>query len=415
MSRRAEWLIIGGGVHGTHIALRLLDAGIDRSSLRILDPHPRLLDRWRRCSATTGMTHLRSPAVHHLDTDPFALLRFAGPARHRPVELFSAPYDRPSLDLFNRHADALIGAHALHEAHTQGRARRVEIHRDTVNVQLEEGDDICCKHLVLALGVGDQPKRPAWSESLFSGPEPTVAHIFEDGFTLPETPPWRRVAVIGGGISAAQVALRLAADPCVFVTLISRHEPRPAQFDSDPGWLGPKFLRAFVAEHDLDRRRCLINGARHRGSIPPQLIRTLRRTIRSGALRWVQGGVETAYSSPHGVVLEGAATTPVEVDFVLLATGFEARRPGGALVDQLVADYQLPCASCGYPAIDTNLRWHPRIFVSGPLAELQLGPAARNIAGARHAAERITRVSRRRDPATPRRPPHVSFRPTTAA
>ena len=31
----------------------------------------------------------------------------------------------------------------------------------------------------------------------------------------------------------------------------------------------------------------------------------------------------------------------------------------------------------------------PGLFVSGPLADLELGPAARNIAGARAAAERI--------------------------
>jgi len=49
----------------------------------------------------------------------------------------------------------------------------------------------------------------------------------------------------------------------------------------------------------------------------------------------------------------------------------------------------LPCASCGYPIVDTALRWHPHVHVSGPLAELELGPASRNIAGARMAADRL--------------------------
>jgi len=31
-----------------------------------------------------------------------------------------------------------------------------------------------------------------------------------------------------------------------------------------------------------------------------------------------------------------------------------------------------------------------RIFVTGPLSELQIGPSARNIAGARHSGIRIT-------------------------
>jgi len=56
-----------------------------------------------------------------------------------------------------------------------------------------------------------------------------------------------------------------------------------------------------------------------------------------------------------------------------------------------------PMEFCGYPIVDRDLRWgHPRIFVSGALAELELGPSARNIAGARLAAERIVQASRTR-------------------
>ena len=84
--------------------------------------------------------------------------------------------------------------------------------------------------------------------------------------------------------------------------------------------------------------------------------------------------------------IEGDA---LEVDRVLLATGYSRERPGGALVDDLVASAGLRCAPCGYPMVDRALRWHRRIHVSGPLAELELGPVARNIAGARRAGDRI--------------------------
>lgn len=79
----------------------------------------------------------------------------------------------------------------------------------------------------------------------------------------------------------------------------------------------------------------------------------------------------------------------VSADRILLATGFETKRPGGLLVDRLIEDAALPCAACGYPLVDEHLRWHPRVLTTGPLAELELGPAARNIAGARRAADRI--------------------------
>jgi len=78
---------------------------------------------------------------------------------------------------------------------------------------------------------------------------------------------------------------------------------------------------------------------------------------------------------------------------IVLATGFEERRPGGAWLDDAIDRLGLPCSACGYPLVDGALRWHPRIHVSGALAELEVGPAARNIAGARMAAERIAAVA----------------------
>jgi hypothetical protein len=48
-------------------------AGVNPERLRILDPHPSLLARWHACTANTGMTFLRSGAVHHLGFHPKAL------------------------------------------------------------------------------------------------------------------------------------------------------------------------------------------------------------------------------------------------------------------------------------------------------------------------------------------------------
>ena len=79
---------------------------------------------------------------------------------------------------------------------------------------------------------------------------------------------------------------------------------------------------------------------------------------------------------------------------MLLATGFASQRPGGALVDELVSSAALPCAACGYPIVDTKLQWHPHLYVSGPLAELELGPSSRNISGARRAADRLVAALR---------------------
>ena len=52
-----DWLIIGGGVHGVHIAANLLGkCAVDGRDLRIIDPGQRLLERWRANTSVIGMT-----------------------------------------------------------------------------------------------------------------------------------------------------------------------------------------------------------------------------------------------------------------------------------------------------------------------------------------------------------------------
>jgi pyruvate/2-oxoglutarate dehydrogenase complex dihydrolipoamide dehydrogenase (E3) component len=172
------------------------------------------------------------------------------------------------------------------------------------------------------------------------------------------------------------------------VTIVARHAPREAQFESDPGWLGPRFMRAFSAEGDLVRRRAVIASERKRGTIPPDVLRELRHAIRRRSIRWLETEVQSAVQHGDGVRLSTTFGS-LEVDEVILATGFARERPGGDLIEELVARHGLRIAPCGYPLVDERLRWHARVFVMGPLAELELGPSARNIAGARAAAQRI--------------------------
>ena len=155
-----DWLIIGGGIHGVHIAARLLgEAGVSPGRLRIVDPGDRLLGRWRTCTATTGMVHLRSPSVHHLDLDHWSLQHFAGKrkSRRRPG-LFAPPYDRPALALFNAHCDQVEETFGLADLHVRDRAMTCSVDCDGVGVQLSSGRGIEAHNLVLAIGASEQPE-----------------------------------------------------------------------------------------------------------------------------------------------------------------------------------------------------------------------------------------------------------------
>lgn len=384
------WTIVGGGIHGVHIAARLvLEAGISPAKICIVDPAAQLLSSWRKNTETTGMTHLRSPSVHNLGVDAFSLQHFAGRRKYRKSGLFAWPYNRPALQLFNDHSERVIVESGISACHKQSRVEGLKIEGDALRVTTKLGQkqeqEFHSERVVLAIGMGEQLQWPHWAPAQ----DPRVAHIFDFKNPLDfDDLSQRHVAIVGGGISAAQVALRLV-ELGSRVEIIARHSLRSHQFDSDPGWLGPKYMAGFRRERDYARRREMIVQARHRGSIPPDTGRALQRAIQGGKLVWRSASVSQVQTTPDRLLLGLASEEQLGVDRLLLATGFLSKRPGGAMIDQLILDADLPCAQCGYPRVDSHLRWHPRIRVSGPLAELELGPTSRNIAGARNAATRI--------------------------
>lgn len=381
-----DWLILGGGVHGTYLSNVLTRrAGVPRDRLRVLDPHPRPLDAFFRFTRATGMQYLRSPGVHHLDLHPHALRRFAKRGVGRRLARFVFPYDRPGLDFFRAHTEHVIREHQLDELRTQARAQRLDRIEGGYRVETESGC-IDSRRVVLAIGVGEQPCRPPWASA--------GVHVFEPAFDRDALASGGRVLIVGGGISSAQLACHLAKMGTP-VTVVARHAVRVHRFDSDPEWLGPKAMAGFTRTRDVALRRRMIADARHRGSMPPEIAAGLARERRAGRVAWIEARVTHAREESGSVHLELDAPPHVAVGaHLVLATGFEPHRPGGALLDDRAIDrLGLPCAACGYPIVAPHLEWAPGLFVTGPLAELSLGPAARNIAGARAAALRMLSVA----------------------
>lgn len=379
-----SWAIIGGGPHGVHAAIRLLNAGVPAGNIQIFDPHAELLANWRHCTEATGMGYLRSPVVHHLDIDPYALAHFAKSREARGIARFVPPYRRPGLRLFQAHCASLVAQYRLAERHCPTTVTAVEpfLHQWRI---VTDRASVIVDSVILAPGGGASLERPPWAQGF--APE-HVAHLFD------ARPAWRknkhpsqRIVVVGGGISAAQTALDLALRH--HVTLVRRHGPRVHLFDSDPGWVGPLHMRGFSACKDLTQRRTMISQARHRGSMPPELARKLQCKVRLGVLRVVEDEVQTANAQGSAINLTFKGQNPLVADHVLLATGMMPGRPGGALVDKLVTHAALPVSPCGFPILSDGLQWHPGLFIMGGLAELQLGPTSRNLTGAREAATRI--------------------------
>lgn len=389
--RMLEWLIIGGGVHGTYLSSMLASRlGTDADRIRVLDPEPEPLARWYRCAHNTGMEFLRSPGVHCLGDHPFALHDYAREERGRRLARFTGPYgNQPSLELFRAHVDSIVHERSLGALRLRGWARRLTPSRGAVRVETDDGV-LLARRVVLAIG-STRPAWPPWATELRAAGA-RVGHIFDRDFCRGTLAPWTRAIVVGGGISAAQTALALEAERPGAVTLLTRHELREQDFDAHPCWFAG-CLPLFARLSELDRRRALIARERNRGSVPPAIARELRHRVDEGRVVVRVAAVRHVEHLAGRTRLDLGEGGTIEADLVVLATGFDPARPGGGWLDRVVHELRLPRADCGYPVVDGALHWGSGIHVMGPLAELEVGPAARNIIGARLAAERIAAVA----------------------
>jgi len=481
------WLIVGGGIHGVHIAARLLSTSPDAKpssnntnsaagTICIVDDNECLLQKWKARTSATGMEYLRSSAGYHLDLEENSLrLHFGVTPKNGPgsggkkkkkqkkksqaslSESFTRDYERPRLDLFNQHCDSIVNKYELEKMHAQGSVRSIEPNDNYVRVEVSScnGKTVVYEagNVVLALG-NDEPAYPDWvnEEDIKQG---LVRHLLDDKHrTLKKYENERTVcasetqthhygcsiAIIGGGITAVHKALELVRQqqqqqqskerksPIVdTIHLISRHSLREQQFDTHQDWMMdraaskrseeaggsgiPKRQRMFANNFSWEERRKIIAQERVPGTVTPAVNRGkdgLCYAIQNGTIQWHQAEVlekrhvndekyadsndgdgESKCGSRMELTLSCGET--IEVDEILLATGFGKKLPGGQLIQRdLIEKAGLEVSDfCGFPIVNENLQWHPRIYAAGALAELELGPSARNIAGARLAAERI--------------------------
>lgn len=382
-----ELLIVGAGIHGCTVAVRLLhDLPELRSGLRLLDASGGCLAEWERRTRGQGMKVMRSPGAHHLDVPPESLIRHA--ERELREDELNAPYHRPTLALFLDHSRAVVRRTRLEELVLPETVAVVESTREGYRVHCRSGRVLSTRFLLLAPGTGGQERLPPWAASL--GCRASHVEHFDVGR---ESFDRCRVLVVGGGLSAATVADAVASRGAS-VVLTSRHRLEARLFDVDPGWMGPKYLRPFWAEHDFATRLRMIREARGRASVTPEMLDRLRRHRLEGRLRLVEGDEVVAVVRQGGALVarvRHAGELPT-FDRVLCATGCDPRIEKLRWLGELGA-----ARACeGRPLVGPTLELRPGCFVTGWLAELELGPAARNVSGARRAAERIAGAVRRR-------------------
>ncbi len=379
--------IIGAGPHALTLVTHLLQKRKDmRRRFWVFDASGKWISRWCRHFAALEIPHLRSPAVHHPDPDPYALRRFA---ESRPHELFP-PYDLPGTQLFQDFCFDLIRRWQLEGSVVKAKVTRIEPISGAKGCRfrlwLEDGQSAIARRVVLATG-GGVPQLPVWVSQI-QPPYPQERLCHSDRVDLRELQlSGERVLIVGGGLTGGHLAVG-ALTRGAKVMLMARRQLQEKLFDADPGWLGPKYLKGFWAEPDWERRWDLIETARNGGSLTPAMLTQLRRYQQQLAiLPECQVASAQWLGNRWRVICSDGAEW--ECDRIWLATGTRLDVTAEPLLADILEAYPAQIVK-GLPVLDGHLRWPGcEAFLTGPLAALQVGPVARNLSGARMASERI--------------------------
>lgn len=381
--------IVGAGPAALASAVALRCHGHD--DLVVLDPSGAWLSAWHRRFRAQDIPHLRSPSVHHPHPEPFELLARVGPddtVRSNQVRL-------PTTTAFARFCDELIDEAALGPVLRAIAVTRLEPVAQGTVLHTADGDTLHAERVVVATNHRRAVLPPA--VAAVHG-FPGVDHT--EHATVADTPAGGTVVVVGGGLSAAHLALGAARRGAV-VHLVARRRLTLRRFDTHPTWLGPRKLRPFEAEPDPEVRRRTIDQARGGGSVPHAIHRQLLEQMERGRVslherREITRAEPTADDRLRLMLDDG---TWVPADRIWCATGGRVDVTSDPLLGPLLDRYPTSVAG-GLPVLDDDLRWPGTdVHLSGFTTALTLGPTAGNLIGHRRAAIRLLASLRDEDAA----------------
>ena len=380
--------IVGGGIHGVSIALRLLrEIPTAAKHLAIVDRYPQPLTQWRCKTERQGMTFLRSPAVHHISPDALGIVEYA--ERHDRTSELAPPYSQPSTQLFWDFCNDALTELTKHQVYYQFEVAKLRWDKGAgpfpFRLISTDNEGFRSRCVILAIGADDcayvPPEFTQWQRQY---PDKVIHASQFSVLAVGETSP-AKIVIVGGGLTAGTLAKSLS-ERGHSVALIARKQLRTEQFDFPPVWLGPKALAEFASETDFRRRYDIIQQNRGEGSITPDVMEALMHAPNIDLYpETCVRNIVTAEECKSAQSLQIETTQGVisGVSRVILATGYQFNLRRYGFLKELVTQHQIPLVR-GLPCLDDDLQLHPiqNLFCSGTIAQLQIGPASGNIAGA---------------------------------
>ena len=390
--RKIDLAILGAGPHALTLVTHLLKKRQKiRSKIAVFDPNGKWMSQWEQQFAALEIPHLRSPAVHHPDPNPFGLRKFA---ESRSNEFFP-PYDLPGTRLFNDFCEDVIRRWDLENIVIGEKITRIQPLNNpfgsNFRLWLDSGESILARRVVLATG-SSQLQIPDWISQVEKNyPEDKLCHSKSVDLRKLHLA-GEKVLIIGGGLTSGHLAVG-AMSRGAFVQISMRRQLQEKIFDADAGWLGPKYLKGFFAESNFEKRFEMIQQARNGGSMTPAMVTQLRRQAHNGKLRIQENTqvVEVKWTDNQWLV-KFSDGEQERFHRIWLSTGTRFDVNSEPLLKEVLQAYPIPVIN-GLPVLDDNLRWRGcSLFIMGGLAALQIGPTARNLSGARMASDKMLKA-----------------------
>ena len=425
------------------------DAAAKLPRTMVVDTHGQWMAQWAADFEALGIKYLRSHEHLHPCPYNFQSLTVWAEWQKRTGELkameqvdrdesrkagFYGPFVVPSSRLFLDFCQSLVDRYGLASLINRGTVEDIRIIDDgsmtprKFQVRLHDGRCLTARRVVCAMGPGPafqgmRTELPRWAEGLTAIEQdtdcdqpqveregevaaPRVQHssLLTGWLRDPANKnslAGARILIIGGGQTAAHLALLGLQQPGSWVTLCSRRRITKKMFDVDLVFAGekrPKVLKQFWNLQEPKERVDFNAALRGGGSMSTDVYFDLVEASREDPARLElieEAEVEQAHwLSKKRNIDSGEKEGEIHVrfdngrlahyDFVWLATGGDFDLTLVPIFASLMSQHPIPSVD-GLPVLQDNLSWAKDVplYVMGAFAQLQLGADALNLSGAR--------------------------------
>jgi Pyridine nucleotide-disulphide oxidoreductase len=386
--KSVDVLIVGAGVAGTTLASHLWHSSFNKDFF-LVDDRLKFMETFRSRIRGLGQTVLRSPYEHHVGAHNHrdcelldhgrSLWRYLSDIERGEIRrALSGERSVVPLDMFESFLRVTCAAHDLTSRSCSTRVEQVERLESGFAVSTTAGR-IEARSLVWA---GGEPPRATPSDWQFGSDTPLV-----DPWN--PSPVTGRLAIIGGGLTAAQAVVRFVRRGAT-VTWIMRHSERFRCADVNAKFFRPEGRAQFMSL-DMPGRQSLLLRER-RSSVMFELRPELARLEGEGSVSVFrdQGDVRVERVRDEWLVTT-AAGGEIWSDDVCACLGLQSRLP--EVLAPLLVEVAGPYPTLDDQTLESSVK---DLFFLGGLASLAIGPPAKNLDGARVGSQRIVAELERR-------------------